>query len=268
MVTFPFCKINLGLQVIAKRPDNYHDIATCFYPVPWTDVLEVVAARSLTFTQTGLTIPGAPDDNLCVKAYNLLKTDHKIRPVKIHLHKIIPTGAGLGGGSSDAAHMLIMLRSVFRLNLDDATLIKYAAQLGSDCTFFMQHKPVIGRDRGDKLTGVNINLKDLFLVLVTPDVQVSTADAYAGVVPQVPTSDIAAILDKPVTSWKPLLKNDFELSVFKRHPVLAEIKEKFYSLGAVYASMSGSGSSVYGIFDREVSREEHFKGASGWSGWL
>jgi 4-diphosphocytidyl-2-C-methyl-D-erythritol kinase len=268
MVGFPFCKINLGLQILSKRPDNYHNIATCFYPVPWTDVLEVIPSRTLAFAQTGLTIPGLPEDNLCLKAYHLLKKDFKLRPVKIHLHKIIPAGAGMGGGSSDAAQMLRFLNVVFKLDLSDESLGAYTQQLGSDCTFFLQEKPSIGRERGDKLEPVSMNLKGHFLTVITPDVHVSTAEAYAGITPLQPPDDLRAILEKPITSWRSVLKNDFETTVFSKYPALRAIKEKLYELGALYASMSGSGSSVYGIFDMEVKHSEHFKEASGWSGWL
>ncbi len=268
MVSFPFCKINLGLQVVSKRPDNYHNIVTCFYPVPWTDVLEVIPSRALTFTQTGLAIPGLPEDNFCLKAYTLLKEEFKLRPVKIHLHKVLPAGSGLGGGSSDAAHMLLALNSLFKLNLSEEVLKKSAMRIGSDCSFFLRDTPAVGRERGDVLTPISLNLKGLYLVIIAPGIHVSTAEAYAGVTPQEPATDLVRILEEPVTSWKSSLKNDFELSVFRQFPALKEIKEKLYSIGALYASMSGSGSSVYGIFDTEVSYEKHFKAVSGWSGWL
>ncbi|HWA33696.1 MAG TPA: 4-(cytidine 5'-diphospho)-2-C-methyl-D-erythritol kinase [Cyclobacteriaceae bacterium] len=268
MVSFPFCKINLGLQIVSKRSDNYHNIVTCFYPVPWTDVLEVIPSRSLAFTQTGLTIPGTPEDNFCLKAYNFLKEEFKLRPVKIHLHKVLPAGSGLGGGSSDAAHMLTLLNTVFKLGLSVDTLKKTAMRIGSDCSFFLQDSPAIGRERGDVLTPVSLNLKGLYLVVVVPAIHVSTAEAYAGVTPQAPTADLLQILEQPVTNWRSSLKNDFEPSMFKKYPVLQEIKEKLYSIGAVYASMSGSGSSIYGIFDTRVAHEKHFKEVSGWSGWL
>ncbi len=268
MVAFPFCKINLGLQILSKRPDGYHDIATCFYPLPWTDILEVISSRSLAFSQTGIVIPGNPEDNLCVKAFNLLKRDFRIRAAKIHLHKIIPAGAGLGGGSSDAAHTLTLINSVFKLGLSDDALKNYALELGSDCPFFVQTKPAIGRGRGDKLEPVALDLKGMYVVLITPGVHVSTAEAYAGVAPQLPPADIATIIQKPINTWKLLLKNDFEPSVFAKHPVLAEIKDKLYRKGALYASMSGSGSSVFGIFEKEMTISEHFKEMQGWSGWL
>lgn len=268
MVTFPFCKINLGLQIISKRPDNYHNIVTCFYPVPWTDVLEVVPSRSLAFTQTGLAIPGKPEDNFCLKAYNFLKEEFKLRPVKIHLHKVLPAGSGLGGGSSDAAHMLTILNAVFKLGLSEEALKKTAARIGSDCSFFLHDTPAIGRERGDVLEPVSLNLKGHYLVVIAPGVHVSTAEAYAGVTPQGQVTDLLQVLKEPVSSWQSSLKNDFEPSVFKKFPALKGMKEKMYSMGALYASMSGSGSSIYGIFDKEVSYEKHFKEVLGWSGWL
>ncbi len=268
MVSFPFCKINLGLQIVSKRPDNYHNIVTCFYPVPWTDVLEIIPARSFTFAQTGIAIQGKPEDNLCVKAYNLIKEEYKVRPVKMHLHKVLPAGAGLGGGSSDAAHALTILNSVFKLDLSQDVLRKMATRLGSDCAFFLQPSPALGRERGDVLSSVSLDLKGLFLVVIAPGIHVSTAEAYAGVSPGPPEEDLLQILQKPIADWRSSLKNDFEASVFNKFPALREIKEKLYSMGALYASMSGSGSSVYGIFENELSYEKHFKEALGWSGRL
>jgi 4-diphosphocytidyl-2-C-methyl-D-erythritol kinase len=235
VVAFPPCKINLGLNVIRKRADNYHDIETCFYPVPWTDILEVIRSDKFEFTVTGNIIPGNTDDNLCVRAYRLLKTP----PVKIHLHKIIPTGAGLGGGSSDAAWTLRLLNDVFELGLTKDELKRYASQLGSDCPFFIEDGPMIGKGRGEILTKTDMTLKDKFVVIVKPDVHVSTAEAYGGVVPKESTLDIHNLTS---------LKNDFEDSVFQRYPVIRSIKQQLYSAGAMYAAMSGSGSAVFGIF--------------------
>lgn len=252
MVSFPPCKINLGLNIIRKRSDGYHDIETCFYPVPWTDILEIIVSEELVFTSTGLAIPGKAEDNLCLKAYQLIKKDFDIASVKIHLHKIIPTGAGLGGGSSDAAFTLRMLNEIFKLNLSVTQLLSYASQLGSDCAFFIQDKPMMGEGRGEILSEIKVDLKGKFLVLMKPDVHVSTAAAYAGVKPMVPSLKLKDVLEQnSVDAWKSLVKNDFEKSVFKMYPLIREIKEELYAAGAQYASMSGSGSAVFGIFESE-----------------
>jgi 4-diphosphocytidyl-2-C-methyl-D-erythritol kinase len=269
MVAFPPCKINLGLNILRKRQDGYHDISTCFYPVPWTDVLEIIISDQLTFTSTGNIIPGEREDNLCLKAYRLLKDDFDISSVAIHLHKIIPTGAGLGGGSADAAYTLRLLNTIFNLRLSIDRLSHYASQLGSDCSFFVQDKPMLGSERGEVLSAINVDLKGKFLVIVKPAVHISTADAYAGVKPEVPKSNLQDILEnKTLSQWKVLLKNDFEESVFQKHPAIKKIKEDLYSLGAIYASMSGSGSSVFGIFDGTVEVKGKLGNYSTWCGVL
>jgi 4-diphosphocytidyl-2-C-methyl-D-erythritol kinase len=269
MVVFPPCKINLGLNILQKRGDGYHDIVTCFYPVPWTDVLEIVVSNQLTFVSTGNIIPGKPEENLCLKAYQLLKADFNINPVAIHLHKIIPTGAGLGGGSSDAACTLRLLNEIFDLKLSAERLSLYASKLGSDCSFFIHDEPMLGSGRGEILSAIRVDLKGKFLVIVKPEVHVSTVEAYAGVKPETPANSLQEILENHTLSdWKHVLKNDFEKSVFQRHAVIKEIKEDLYSLGAVYASMSGSGSSVFGIFEHEVEIKDRFENCTTWCGTL
>ncbi len=269
MVTFPSCKINLGLQVIRKRHDGYHDIETCFYPIPWTDALEVVIADRFSFTASGNSIPGDVTNNLCVKAYELLKRDFDLAPVAIHLHKVIPTGAGLGGGSSDGAYALRLLKQIFDLKLSQDKLKDYALRLGSDCPFFIEDKPMLGSGRGEALTDISIDLNGKFLVLIKPDVHVSTAEAYSGVKPTALSQSIKNILEqKPIAEWKNFLKNDFEQSVFVNYPVIRDIKEKLYEHGALYASMSGSGSAVFGIFEKPVELKAQFSNAIYWSGKL
>lgn len=268
MVYFPPCKINLGLHIISKRTDGYHDLDTCFYPVPWTDILEVIRSDVFSFTCTGTAIPGNVDDNLCVKAYGLLRKDFDLEPVSIHLHKIIPTGAGLGGGSSDAAYTLRLLNQVFDLKLSVAVLMGYAAVLGSDCSFFIQDRAMIGSGRGEILTETQDSLKGKYLVMVKPDIHVSTAQAYAGIRPRQPVHRVASILQEPLAKWKYLLKNDFEETVFENYPALRDIKIRLYDHGAVYASMSGTGSTVFGIFDEEPGIAGQFSPALTWSGRL
>lgn len=268
MVVFPHCKINLGLHVISKREDGYHNIETCFYPVPWTDILEIIPAKEFSFTSSGLMIPGKDQDNLCIKAYHHLQTHFDLAPVKIHLHKVLPTGAGLGGGSSDAAFTLRLLNSVFDLKLNPIQLRKFAAQLGSDCSFFVEDKPMLGSGRGEQLVDLPLSLKGLYMVLVKPDIHVSTADAYAGVKPHTPHQTLTDILTLPVAEWKDHLVNDFERSVFAKYPAIEAIKKEFYDHGALYASMSGSGSSVFGIFLSQTERSHQFKGMQYWANYI
>ena len=268
MIVFPHCKINLGLHVISKREDGYHNIETCFYPVPWTDILEIIPAKEFSFTSSGLVIPGKDEDNLCIKAYHHLQTHFDLAPVKIHLHKVLPTGAGLGGGSSDAAFTLRLLNSVFDLKLNPIQLRKFAAQLGSDCSFFVEDKPMLGSGRGEQLVDLPLSLKGLYMVLVKPDIHVSTADAYAGVKPHTPHQTLTDILTLPVAEWKDHLVNDFERSVFAKYPAIEAIKKEFYDHGALYASMSGSGSSVFGIFLSQTERSHQFKGMQYWANYI
>jgi 4-diphosphocytidyl-2-C-methyl-D-erythritol kinase len=268
MVAFPGCKINLGLHVLRRRPDGYHDLDTCFYPLPWSDVLEWLPSATLTFKTTGLAIPGNESDNLCLKAYQILNREHGLPPAQGHLHKIIPMGAGLGGGSADGAHTLRMLNELFELKLSAQQLTLYSRELGSDCAYFLQRGAARGTGRGDELAPVSLNIRGHYLVLVTPAVHVSTGQAYAGVTPKAPAESLAVTLARPIEEWKNVLVNDFEPSVFSRFPELRALKEKMYSLGAAFASMSGSGSSVFGIFRTEVAREQHFPSLPGWAGWL
>jgi 4-diphosphocytidyl-2-C-methyl-D-erythritol kinase len=268
MIAFPPCKINLGLTILSKREDGFHDIETCFYPVPWTDILEIIPSPQTEFTSSGIPVPGNPEENLCVRAYHLLRTDFGIGPVKIHLHKILPMGAGLGGGSSNAAHTLLLLNTIFNLGLPVPRLQQYAAKLGSDCSFFVQDSPMMGSGRGEVLSEVRISLSGLQLVLVKPSIHVSTQQAYAGIVPQQPKVKIADIIRQPVNTWKGILKNDFEESIFKDHPLLRDIKEKLYSKGAIYASMSGSGSTIFGLFEKPFSLRKEFNGMEYWQGVL
>jgi len=268
MVSFPPCKINLGLRILRKRPDGYHEIATCFYPLPWTDILEIIPANTLEFSSTGLPIPGTPENNLCLKAYALLRAGFSIPPVKIHLHKIIPMGAGLGGGSADAAHTLLLLNDIFRLGLSQEKLVTFAAHIGSDCSFFIHNKPMLGAGRGEILSNTSVNLNGKFIVIVKPDVHVSTADAYSAITPDAANPLPNAVLNQPLTTWKTALVNDFEPSVFLKHPIVKDVKEKLYARGAVYASMSGSGSSVFGIFDQPVDLHQEFSTMTYWSGNL
>lgn len=268
MVVFPHCKINLGLHVVSRREDGYHNIETCFYPVPRYDILEAIPSSGFSFDQSGLSIPGASADNLCIRAYQLLKNDFSLAPVKIHLHKVIPMGAGLGGGSSDAAYMLKLLNDLFHLNLSATQLSTYAARLGSDCAFFTQPQPMLGSGRGEILENIDVNLKGYWLCLVKPDVHVSTAEAYAGMVPQPPARPLKEILSLPVENWKSLLVNDFEKTIFGKFPLLNEVKQRLYKSGAAYAAMSGSGSTIFALFKENPSLDKQFAGMDYWVGEL
>ncbi|MDL5049269.1 4-(cytidine 5'-diphospho)-2-C-methyl-D-erythritol kinase [Oscillatoria amoena NRMC-F 0135] len=268
MIVFPLCKINLGLNVVSKRPDGYHEIETCFYPVPLTDVLEVIPASAFSFTQTGILLDGQSADNLCVKAFELLSRDYVIPPVSMHLHKVIPAGAGLGGGSSDAVHVLRLLNTYFELGISRQTLQRYASRLGSDCAFFLYDGPMLGKGKGDILSPISINLKGYSLILVKPRVYVSTAEAYRCVVPKQPVELIETVLKSDIRQWNNRLVNDFEASVFSKHPEIGVIKAVLYNHGALYAGMSGSGSSVYGIFEQPIDLSHEFSDYFYWAGLL
>jgi 4-diphosphocytidyl-2-C-methyl-D-erythritol kinase len=270
MIAFPHCKINLGLRVINKREDGYHNIETCFFPVPWKDILEIIPSKDVSLSLTGSEVPGDANSNIVLKAYNLLKKDFPIGPVEIHLHKIIPTGAGLGGGSSDGAHALKILNSLFSVNLSKEKLKGYALQLGSDCPFFLEAMPMLATGRGEELSPLSVNLAGYVLAIVKPNFHVSTAEAFAklSLTHGTRTTPLKELIQSPVKNWKATLKNDFEDSVFETHPGIADVKEKLYALGAVYASMTGSGSAVFGLFDGDINIEKEFSGIICWKGSL
>lgn len=249
MVVFPNAKINLGLQIISKRPDGYHNIASCFYPIPFTDALEVVESKQFAFSTSGVPVPGNVEDNLCIKAYRLLADSYNLPPVAIHLHKHIPTGAGLGGGSADGAFMLNLLNQKFDLKIPSQQLEAYAAQLGSDCPFFIKNKPVFATETGTKFAEVSLSLSGYYVVLLLPRVHVSTTNSYAGVVPKKPDFSLQQFLEnEPLNNWQTKVVNDFETTIFKAFPELQNLKKSLLNQGALYAAMTGSGSAVYGIF--------------------
>ncbi|MFC3196997.1 4-(cytidine 5'-diphospho)-2-C-methyl-D-erythritol kinase [Parapedobacter deserti] len=249
MITFANAKINIGLQVLQRRDDGYHDLETVFYPVKIYDVLEVVEAKSVRFISSGLLIPGDCQDNLCLKAYRLLKTAYDLPPVEIYLHKTIPIGAGLGGGSADAAFLLKLLNTMFALGMGEAELMNFARRLGSDCAFFIRNTPVLATGIGDVFQSVQLDLSSYHIVLVKPDVHISTATAYGTVMPNPTGRQLASALSLPIAEWHHAVFNDFEAGVFARHPGIGALKDLLYRSGAVYAAMSGSGSSVYGLFE-------------------
>lgn len=250
MILFPHCKINLGLNIVRKRPDGFHDLETVFYPVPWYDALEIIPAADgvFEFNVSGLMIPGKENNNLCIRAFRLLKADYPLPEVKMHLHKVIPMGAGLGGGSSDGAFTLRLLNHLFNLGLNGDQLRAYARILGSDCAFFIDDTALFAHERGDQFEQVTIDLCGMTLLLVFPGIHVTTAEAYAAVLPASPKTPLRQLVHLPVDQWKDCIMNDFEMAVFKKFPVIGGIKQKMYNTGAVYASMSGSGSAVYGLY--------------------
>lgn len=266
MITFPNAKINLGLHITEKRPDGYHNLETVFYPINLQDALEVTRREEnepdCTLHLKGTPLEGALEDNLVVKAYRLLQQDFpQMAPIDITLFKHIPSGAGLGGGSSDAAFMLKLLNEKFKLAIPVEQLEEYAARLGADCAFFVRNQPVFATGIGNIFEPIELSLKGYHLVLVKPDVFVSTRDAFAEIRPAQPEVSLKEIIHRPVEEWKEVLKNDFERSVFQKFPEIAAIKDELYDLGAVYASMSGSGASVYGIFREPVEHiDEKFCG--------
>ncbi|MDR1603025.1 MAG: 4-(cytidine 5'-diphospho)-2-C-methyl-D-erythritol kinase [Tannerella sp.] len=264
MICFPNAKINLGLHVQGKRQDGYHDIETVFYPVPLRDALEVVHAGKTSFTQSGIRPDVAPEDNLVMKALRALEEKYVIPPLAVYLKKNIPFGAGLGGGSADAAFMLKLLNAFAELNISDRELEETAAAIGADCPFFIRNKPVLATGTGNVFEPLSLSLKGYMLYIVKPDVSVSTREAYSLVEPAKPARPLLEIISRPVPEWKEYLVNDFEPSIFKRYPVIGKIKDKLYAQDAVYASMSGSGSSVFGLF--EAKKTLHFPGCFVWEG--
>lgn len=248
MIAFPNAKINIGLNITRRRPDGYHNLETIFYPITINDALEIIPADELSFEASGLGIPGRAEDNLCLKGYHLLKADFDLQPVKIHLHKHIPIGAGLGGGSSDAAFFIKLMNQEFSLNLSNEQMRDYARKLGADCAFFIEGKPVYAFGKGDEFEPVDLDLSAYHLALVMPPAHVSTAEAYRGVKPQPSERSLKELIALPVGEWKQYIRNDFEVSIFKNHPVIRGVKSALYEAGALYVCMSGSGASVFGIF--------------------
>lgn len=255
MIYFPNAKINLGLNIVSKRADGYHDLETIFFPIMIKDGLEIIEKDGLkndVFIQEGLLIEGTSDDNLVVKALKLMREHYVFPFVEVHLLKCIPFGAGIGGGSADASFMLRLLNDMFSLGVSKEQLVSLAVKLGADCPFFIHNRPMYAEGIGEKLQDVDLSLDNYTIVLVKPDVFVSTKDAFSKVTPSKPNVNLREIIKRPVSDWKELMFNDFEQSVFALHPEIEMVKNRLYDLGAIYASMSGSGASVYGLFSKEV----------------
>ncbi|MDD3308664.1 MAG: 4-(cytidine 5'-diphospho)-2-C-methyl-D-erythritol kinase [Dysgonamonadaceae bacterium] len=255
MICFPNAKINLGLNIVSKRPDGYHNLETVFYPIDLKDALEITPCsmdQPYRFHQLGIPISGDPDKNLVIKAYNLFAELINIPPIEIRLLKTIPFGAGLGGGSSDAAFMLSLLNKTFSSDFSIDELAAMATKIGADCPFFLYNKPAFATGIGDELEIIELDLDSYYFVLVKPDFSVPTKDAYSMITPSKPDISLKEIVKRPISEWKTLMKNDFEIPVFKKYPEIQKIKQQLYDYGALYTSMSGSGSSVYAFFKDPV----------------
>jgi len=269
MISFPHCKINLGLKVLSKRADGYHNISSVFYPVPLFDMLEIVDSSTEMFDLkfSGLEIPGNSGDNLITKAYQLISKDFTIPPIKVMLHKNIPMGAGLGGGSADGAFMLRLMNQKFQLHISTEKLEGYAAQLGSDCPFFIEDKPKLISGRGEVMNEIDLNIDNGFIKIIHPGIHVSTAEAYAMLQPKAIDYPIEKII-KDKTCWKKELVNDFQTVMVKKYPLIQTLIEEMYEQGAYYAAMSGSGSSVFGFFEQKTNEKSQNNVPFQWFGKL
>jgi len=248
MIVYPNAKINIGLNVLKKRLDGYHEMSSVFYPVmDLYDILEILPAKDFSFSSSGISIPG--DSNICVKAFELLKADFGIGNVKIHLHKQILIGAGFGGGSADGAFTLKAMNELFDLKLSNTELEKYALQLGADCPFFIENTPKYVTGIGEKMMSVDLDLSNYEIKFIFPELHISTAEAYGGITPKTPKTNLLELINQPIDNWRGEAKNDFEISAFEKYPQLEIMKAQLYADGAIYASMTGSGSVLYGVFD-------------------
>lgn len=252
MILFPNAKINIGLYITEKRADGFHNIESCFYPTQWCDVLEIIPAPKSKFLSFGIEIDCPPEKNICFKAYQILQEDYNLEPVQINLIKNIPIGAGLGGGSADASYVLMALNDLFELKLDQETLKNYAGRLGSDCPFFIENQPALVYGTGDQIFTYPVNLSGYQILIVNPGIHVNTAWAFQNIQVKPPDVPIKQAISKPIEEWKNLIQNDFELPLFIKYEVLKSIKEKLYHAGAIFSLMSGSGSSLFGIFKNEI----------------
>ena len=260
MICFPNAKINLGLSITEKRADGFHNIETVFYPIGWNEALEVVvldsartdkpSSKEFNLHLSGIPISGNTEDNLLFKAYQIIKKTKTLPPIDVYLHKTLPMGAGLGGGSADAAFFINLLNEQLALQLSETERINIAKQLGSDCAFFIKNKPVFAFEKGDVFKDIDLDLSQYYIVIIYPNVHSNTKEAYSLVKPHQPNKSILEIIQQPITSWKLDLLNDFEISIFDKYPIVEKTKNDLYDLGALYASMSGSGSAVFGIFEK------------------
>jgi 4-diphosphocytidyl-2-C-methyl-D-erythritol kinase len=269
MICFPNAKINLGLNVIEKRPDGFHNIETIFYPINWHDALEIIINPTLvdefTLFTSGFEISGNVSDNIMYKAYQIIKQSRSLPSIEVHIHKALPMGAGLGGGSSDAAFFINLLNEQLQLHFSETEKIKIASQLGSDCAFFLKNTPTFASQKGDVFSEITLDLSHLHILVIYPNLHSNTQVAYSLVKPKHPSKPLLDIIKQPIATWKTDLTNDFEASIFNAYPIVEKIKNDLYSLGAIYASMSGSGSAIFGLFESEPPTEQ-FQDYLYWSG--
>lgn len=259
MHQLPNCKINIGLNIVSRRPDGYHDLETLFYPIPLRDSLEFTPQSEgwpAELATSGFEIGGSPESNLVMRVYDSLRKEFQLPELRIELRKNIPMGAGLGGGSSDAAFMMKGLNEAYGLGLSEDEMERRMATFGADCAFFIRNRAAYATGIGDILTPHPLSLKGMWIVLVKPDIFVSTKEAYAQIVPHAPATPLLEALKHPIATWRDTVVNDFEASVFPNHPELAAVKQTLYDMGALYAAMSGSGSTLFGLFDRPVEEAE------------
>ncbi len=265
MVTFPNAKINIGLNITAKREDGFHSIETLFFPLKLTDMLEYIPSSTNTLLSiSGIQFETNTNNNLVMKAYHELMKEYQLPPLKIHLHKKIPLGAGLGGGSADAAFMLKSLNDSFHLKISREKLEEMAGKLGSDCPYFLNNRAMYACGRGDKMESVDFDINGYHLLLVVPNISISTPWAYSKCKPVKPTADLRELIKQPLDKWQKSIKNDFEPVVFRAYPEIGLIKSKLLEMGAVYASLSGSGAAVYGLFKKEPDYKNQFPRAFTW----
>lgn len=270
MICFPNAKINIGLHIINKREDGFHNIESLFYPIKLCDILEIVKneGAETEFYNSGLKIDCKSEDNLCLKAYRLLKKDFGLPGIKMYLHKVIPFGSGLGGGSSDAAHTLILLNELFDIGLSKENLEEYSLKLGSDCAFFIRNKPVFVEGRGEQFSNTDLSLNNLFLIVLNPGIHISSKEAYSGLALQEHKHGLRELVMNPYFSWKDIITNDFENQFFNKYPLINRLKKSLYDQGAIYASMTGSGSAVYAIFKDKDINKDGFRDYIVWEGLL
>jgi 4-diphosphocytidyl-2-C-methyl-D-erythritol kinase len=268
MISFPNAKINIGLNVLEKRKDGYHNIESIFYPVAWFDAIEAIETEGigkLKLTNLGNHIEGSIDNNLCTKVYNLLKDKHNLPSLNLWLLKCIPMGAGLGGGSADAAFFINLLNELLKLNLSLEELKSYASQIGSDCAFFIHNKPALISGKGDMITPIELDLSKYFISIIYPQIHIETKNAYTLITPHKNLFSLTQAVISPIHTWKEKIVNDFEEPIFRKHPQLAELKKCLYDEGAVYASMTGSGSALYGIFEKNPHLRRVFPSYKVWT---
>lgn len=255
MLYYSNAKINLGLNITEKRPDGFHNIETVFYPISVSDAIEFIPNKSTSIDYSGLLLDCEAEDNLIVKAYRLLENDFDLPEIAFHLHKVIPFGAGLGGGSANAAYTLVALNRYFNLNISSEKFIDYAMRLGSDCAFFIENKAVFANQKGEHFRNIDLDLSKYHILLIHPGFGISTPEAYASIIPARPGKSVEKIIKQPIETWKEELQNDFEKALLPKYPVLEIIKAQLYDEGAVYAAMSGSGSSMFGIFEKKPNND-------------